>query len=287
MKIIVLKNLHAKNLNALKNYKNIEIIFIENINEIINYNLNEINCIYLPDTPINIKALHKYNIKFIFGPHFSVFPEENKIKHIISDNSIYVQPSDWTCNVWKTFLCCNNLNIKVLPFGVNTERFKDDNLEKKEKIFVYYKTRDPIELKYIDNFLKEKNIEYSLFSYSDKYNEEDYLSYLKKAKYGIWLGCHESQGFALEEALSCNVPLLVWDIISMKQEYKSNYNDFLATSIPYWDHRCGECFYNKEDLDKTFNLFISKLNNYRPREYILENLTYEICEKKLIDLIKS
>ena len=72
----------------------------------------------------------------------------------------------------------------------------------------------------------------------------------------------------------------------MKQEYKSNYNDFLATSIPYWDHRCGECFYNKEDLDKTFNLFISKLNNYRPREYILENLTYEICEKKLIDLIK-
>ena len=46
-------------------------------------------------------------------------------------------------------------------------------------------------------------------------------------------------------------------------------------------------FYDKEDLEITFNTFINKLNNYNPRKYILENLTFEICENKLINLINT
>ena len=35
---------------------------------------------------------------FIFGPHFSVFPDSkvNQLGH----NSIYIQPSIWACNSW-------------------------------------------------------------------------------------------------------------------------------------------------------------------------------------------
>ena len=56
-------------------------------------------------------------------------------------------------------------------------------------------------------------------SYINKYNETDYINYLKECKYGIWVDAHESQGFALEEALSLDVPLLVWNIKSLNQEY--------------------------------------------------------------------
>ena len=52
-----------------------------------------------------------------------------------------------------------------------------------------------------------------------------FFNYLQNSKYGIWLDAHESQGFALQEALSCNVPLLVWNISSMNQEYNSTYNN--------------------------------------------------------------
>ena len=36
-----------------------------------------------------------------------------------------------------------------------------------------------------------------------------------------------------------------------------------------------------------FDKFMNNLNNYKPREYILENLTFEICEKKLLDIINK
>jgi hypothetical protein len=126
-----------------------------------------------------------------------------------------------------------------------------------------------------------------VFDYKKKYDEAAYINYLQEAKYGIWLGCHESQGFALEEALSTNVPLLVWNIKSMNQEYRSTYEDIPATSIPYWDERCGEYFYNINEVEDKFNLFLSKLDSYNPREYIVENLSIELCENKMIDLIEN
>ena len=227
MKLILINSIHNKNLNALKNYKNIELIIINHINEINNFNLNDIDCILSPSDPLNIDALNKFtNIKFIFGPHFSVFPDI-KVEFIKRNNAVYIQPSEWSKNVWKSFYLCNNLNLEVLPFGVDTSKFKNEKeLKYRDKVFIYNKRRDPNELEYLEKFLKYKNINYKIFSYDNKYDENEYLTFLKDAKYGIWLGCHESQGFALEEALSCNVPLLVWNVKTMDQEYNSNYNKF-------------------------------------------------------------
>ena len=51
------------------------------------------------------------------------------------------------------------------------------------------------------DFCKKKNIIPFVFDYVKRYNEEDYLDCLKNAKFGIILDAHESQGFAIEEAL--------------------------------------------------------------------------------------
>jgi glycosyltransferase involved in cell wall biosynthesis len=188
--------------------------------------------------------------------------------------------------VWKDYTICNNLKIKVLPFGVETEKFTEIKpINERNKVFIYYKNRAPQDLEFIKYFLNNKNIEYTVFSYYDRYNEDDYLNYLHDSIYGIWVDAHESQGFALEEALSCNVPLFVWNVKSMNQEYNSTYNDIPATTIPYWDERCGEFFYNNNDIEEKFNLFLSRINTYKPREYVLENLSMEECEKKLIKLV--
>jgi hypothetical protein len=109
------------------------------------------------------------------------------------------------------------------------------------------------------------------------------LQYLQESKYGIWLDAHESQGFALQEALSCNVPLLVWSVKTLDQEYGSNYPAFAATTIPYWDSRCGEFFYDKCNLLVTYNTFMKKIYEYAPRDYILEYLSIDKCESLFIN----
>ena len=278
IRILVIDNMHIKNRNALQRYKNIEIIFSKDISLI-----NNFDYIYSPSIPINVRLYP--NKKIVFGPHFCVLP--HGITNRISINSKYLQPSEWVVNLWKEYEEGRKLDLCACPFGVDTDRFCETNQER-SKVFIYFKRRKPEELGYLQNFLSKKGIDYRIFDYVKRYNEYEYLDYIQKSKYGIILDAHESQGFAIEEALSCNVPLLVWNVRLLSQEYGSNYPNTFATSIPYWDGRCGEYFYDRDELELTFNKFVSNIEKreYKPREYVLENLSMEVCEKRFMKLFK-
>ena len=85
MKILYINvGMHAKNHNALMSYKNITFYVINNIN-FNNINLNDFDCVYSPSVPIDVSLYP--NTKFIFGPHFSVFPELSQM-NIISNYNI-------------------------------------------------------------------------------------------------------------------------------------------------------------------------------------------------------
>lgn len=288
MKILFVRsNTHFKNLNFIINCKTINFYIVDSINAINNIDLNIFDAVF---SPCEIIDVSKYpNTKFIFGPHCCLFPHEKNLEIVKGKNSIYIQPSDWPINFWK-FCDVKTTELNIIPFafGVDTERFVNTkDIQNRNQVFIYFKRRHPNELHYLENFLRFKNISYSIFSYVDRYDENDYLNYLQNSKYGIWLDAHESQGFALEEALSCNIPLLVWNITSMNQEHGSSYKNIPATTIPYWDEKCGEFFYNANELNNTFEIFISKLDSYKPRDFILNNLSIDICENNLIDLINN
>jgi hypothetical protein len=290
MKILFVNNwMHRKNEHALMSYKNIQFTTIKHVHELDNYNLCDFDCVYSPCLEIDVS---KYpNTKFIFGPHFSVFPQE-RLKITKGNNSVYIQPGEWVKQDWSNNIqykyITNDLIIKTLPFGVDTNKYnKIKPLIERQQVFIYFKQRNPSELEIIKNYLDKKNIIYKIFNYNESYEENDYLNYLHNSSYGIWVGRHESQGFALQEALTCDVPLLVWNVKSMNQEYKTNYDDIPASTIPYWDERCGEYFTNIDDLDELHNKLLNNIHNYKPREFILENLSTEVCENKLFDLINN
>jgi hypothetical protein len=282
MKLLIIGNFHKKNmigLNLIIKELNIEFKY-GNINEINNFDI-----IYSPNIPINVSSYS--NKKFIFGPHFSVFPD-NKLKSInnIYNNCIYIQPSVWAVNVWYNFQL-PNISLKKFPFPVEINKFKPKEISLKEEVFIYFKRRKLSELRFVQKFLDNKNIKYKIFDYVSGYKESDYLNCLQNAKYGIIIDAHESQGFAIEEALSCNVPLLVWNVKDMTQEEGGRYPNFHCTSIPYWNNNCGEFFYNKSEFETSYSNFIDKLKTYNPRKYIIDNLSPHVCAKSFLELINS
>ena len=124
MKILYINiGMHEKNHNALMNYKNISFYVINNMNLINNINLKDFDCVYSPGIPIDVSLYP--DTKFMFGPHFSVFPELHKMNVINKSNSIYIQPSKWAAEVWENHPYCKNIKIKSLPFGVETNKFNE------------------------------------------------------------------------------------------------------------------------------------------------------------------
>lgn len=250
-----------------------------------NINHNDIqnsDLIYSPSNKIDIS---KYpNKKFIFGPHFSIFPNNKANFNNVHNNAIYIEPSQWVVNLWKDEFKYNSLPLKPYPVGIEVPDIKSN---RSKDPLIYFKHRNPNDLQFIINQLKSKNINPILIKYGS-YKQEHYLNLLKETKYIIWIDAHESQGYALQEALSYDVPLLVWNVRRMNQEHSSrNYNHIKteATTITSWDERCGEFFYEKEEFENTFNTFIEKLDQYKGQEFIKENLDLKTQCEKFLELI--
>jgi len=271
IKLFMVSKPHHKNNNALLNYKNISIVS----------SIEEADVVYSPGSLVDTEK------PVVYGPHFSIFPDI-RMRELRNKKCVYIQPSQWVSKFWSQSPLCEGVNIFSVPFGVDTDKFSPSNVNKeRNNVLVYVKRRKPEEIRFVVEFLRERNIPFKIFNYLLGYNEEEYLEYLKTCKFAIWLSAHESQGFALEETLSCDVPILVWNVRLLSQEYGSRYPDIPATTVPYWDERCGEVFCIEEEFESTFEKFINKLEDYKPREYVMENLSFEKCEERLLKVIRN
>ena len=75
------------------------------------------------------------------------------------------------------------------------------------------------------------------------------------------------------------------DLNSIKKV--SNLKNLEATTTSYWDSKCGEIFYNIDELESIYNIFINNIEKYKPREFIVDNLSVEACENRLIEFIQK
>ena len=295
MRIIVYGNLHNKNkegINLLKP-KGVKVLYFDNLDNIKLY--DDGNTILICNDaiePINFS-------KIIYGPGIDFkdvvrYCKNNKDKNINID-----MLSEWNKNLIKKICPESKANFMSLPFPVNVDKFKPDN--KENKAFIYFNSVEIYRLQFAINLIKKLNINCKIFSYEKKYDEQDYLNYIKSSRFGIWVGRHESQGFAFQEALSCDCPLFVLDINSMKDECcnrhyypwrntEISYDKLKATAASYWSDECGllceNLKYNNLDynrLENDFKIFLSKINSYNPRKFILENLT----TKQFINHLKN
>ena len=151
MKILLLeKGFHHKNHHALKNYKNIQLTTIYDENQLNNVNLSDFDIVYSPASLINVSLYP--NTKFIFGPHFFVYPDMEQLKLMNSDHSIYIQPSQWVID-W--YLSKNVINkMAPMPFGVDTERFNQVKpIEQRNKVLLYKKCRKPEDIESVIQIL--------------------------------------------------------------------------------------------------------------------------------------
>ena len=217
----------------------------------------------------------------IYGPSFLFHVDRRFDKgNTPTDGNIYFN----LLSNWNKILCEDirpHMKCLALPFAVDVEKFTPKNKTGKPVIYFKYRSQQILE-----DVINKLGDDFLIFDYHKRYEEDSFNNAISKAPYCIWIGRHESQGFALQETLSTNTPIFVIDVHSLRDEIIPNQNTVWQNSLPghplkataasYFNEDCGIVSYS-DKWEKDFNLFLNKIESYSPRDFIIKNLSPKAC----------
>ena len=216
------------------------------------------------------------------GPQF--WPFSNLGEFLAQNPSYYNQiivPSQWVKDLHCEKLGFQEDKVSIWPVGI--ELF-EPNKEVQFDCLIYHKNRNQEDLNFIIQCLENKNLTYKVISYGN-YNEEDFYALLNSCRFAILINSTESQGIAVQEMMSYNIPILVWDV--EKWDHMGEQYIVDATSVPYWSEVCGEKFYTTSQFELTFEKFYDNLSSYNPRQYVEENLSFKKSVDCLMEIMNA
>jgi hypothetical protein len=210
------------------------------------------------------------------GPNVVTVPSEHS--YIIFSRSIdrVLVPSDWVKKLYLSYKKeCKNISIWFS--GVKISNFKSG---KRNKVLIYLKNKNSFFEKCI-NYLITNNIDFRILKYGF-FSQKTYYELLRQSRIMIYFSSSESQGIAMQEAWSKNVPTLV---------YKQSFwiygkRKFKASSSPYLNNNCGYFFENFNEFVIRFN----KLNNnkkIKPKKWLNKKMSQDASIKNLLEIIKK
>jgi len=219
----------------------------------------------------------------LIGPNNFVLPSEydplvwKKKRNIVT-------PSKWMRDKYRTQLDSKH-NVYIWPVGIDTNHFVPGQKDKKIECLIYYKFAPlgisrGVNLKKLLRKLIDDNIIFKEIIYG-KYDEKELIGVAQSSQFCVVISGTETQGIAYQEILSMNVPMYVIDY-NITHQFKPNECPG-ATSAPYFDDRCG---IKHSDLSR-FDEFLDRINEFSPREYILENLTLKKCASEYLSLLEK
>jgi len=115
------------------------------------------------------------------------------------------------------------------------------------------------------------------------YDEIGFRNLVNQAKFCFLINGTESQGIAVQEIMSMGVPIIAWDVkewLDQGEAYRVP-----ATSVPFWDDRCGEKFFTVDEMGQTFDKFYARINDYNPKGFVKEKLSFGSSVKTLLDIL--
>lgn len=192
-------------------------------------------------------------------------------------------PHNWVISSVQQILP-NNCKILVWHSGIDIDfwqKKRDDLLL--HDVLVYVKNLNDVDnLRIAKDFLQKQEIRFIVLEYGS-YTQSEFKTILSRVKAAIWIGGTESQGLALLECWSMNVPTLV-----LKNEtwYSPNGSPCPASSAPYMSDGMGQFSTSSVFTESDFKQFFSKLNDFSARDSSQKTFNLVDCASRLLSILE-
>ena len=214
----------------------------------------------------------------VLGP--ALYDHPMLAPHLMEDPrfKLYLLHSQWIYDMYRPYY---GETCAKWYAGIDTAAWPDTAHEPKDIDFLIYdKIRWDHEwlegalLNPIQNLLQKRGFRTELVRYKN-YDHATYRRLLQRARSMVFLCEHETQGFAYQEAMASNVPILAWDNGYWLDPLWKRFSKTMtpASSVPFFSPDCGERFIDLADFEAALDRFLTRLPLLTPRKFVSQNLS--------------
>jgi hypothetical protein len=224
----------------------------------------------------------------VAGPVNALFPDEADGILLMPEIDRLIVPSDWALEFFRD---APQLAAKsrVCPAGVDAEFWKPSEPRTANTAIVYWKSGEEAFCQQVERSIDASGLEPVRLRARPgehvHFSADTYRRLLGNARLGVFLSAFETQGLALAEAWSMNVPTLVWD---PREETEWRGRRFPSrSSAPYLTPATGRTWQRLDQLEPMLRAALADPSAFRPREWVLAHMTDARCAAALYDIIRD
>ncbi|MGC2310864.1 MAG: hypothetical protein WA432_04545 [Candidatus Babeliaceae bacterium] len=226
--------------------------------------------------------------KLLAGPNLVVHSFENERILASPEIDVVIVPCWWVKTAYIEEEPRLKGRIKIWYAGVGVTKWisvKQSlvNQTGNRQVLIYWK-REPEELmQQVKSLLYTYGWQPLVIEYGT-YTLSEFQRFLQHSSFAIFLSKSESQGLALAECWSSNVPTLVFDR-TMMFDLGRSYSD--VSACPYICNQTGLAWYTLADLEECLQLIKKKEVSFAPHEWMVNNMSDECSARLLLHIIAS
>jgi hypothetical protein len=224
----------------------------------------------------------------VAGPVNALFADECDSILQLPEIDLVIIPSEWTRSFFHgaPLLAAKS---RVCTCGVDADYWRPAGRRKERAVTVYWKSGDEGFCAAVEAVIRQCGLEplriRSRHGEHRIFAPADYRDALDRSVAAVYLSSFETQGIALAEAWSMNVPSVVWDPQGEAEWRGRTFRS--ESSAPYLTPATGMAFRGIDELKPALERTLASLASFQPREWVLANMTDAVCSRKLYELIRT
>jgi hypothetical protein len=224
----------------------------------------------------------------VAGPVNGLFADEADGILLLPEIDRLIVACDWARDFYRD---TPQLLEKSVPCacGVDPGYWKPTGRTRRNIVVVYWKSGDEAFCEQVEQIVRTCGLEprrvRSAHGEHAIFTPGDFRQLLDEAVIGVFLSTFETQGLALAEAWSMDVPTIVWDPRGPAEWRGRRFQS--GSSAPYLTPVTGRPWRTLNELEPVLRAALGELSAFHPRDWVLAHMTDAIRSAALYEIVRS